>query len=66
MPNSFTWVMQEEKLKGFEMMRDLLLEPTMFSVEDELLTPTFKLKRPQLQQKYQKWIDEMYAAGKKK
>jgi len=35
-------------------------QPNMFSIEDDLLTPTFKLKRPQLQKKYQAHIDAMY------
>jgi long-chain acyl-CoA synthetase len=53
-----------EKLKGFELPKALYLEPELFSIEQDLLTPTFKLKRPQLQKKYQKQIDEMYAALK--
>nr|POF11488.1 long chain acyl-coa synthetase 7, peroxisomal [Quercus suber] len=35
------------------------LEP--FSIENELLTPTLKLKRPQTAKKYRDVIDEMYA-----
>ncbi len=37
------------KLKGFEVVRDIHLEAELFSVENDLLTPTFKLKRPQVQ-----------------
>ncbi len=49
-----------EKLKGFELIKCLHLEPVPFTIEEELLTPTFKLKRPQLQKKYQAVIDGMY------
>jgi long-chain acyl-CoA synthetase len=35
------------------------VEPTQFSIEDDLMTPTFKLKRPQLQKKYQSEIDAL-------
>ena len=49
-----------EKLKGFELVRAVHLEPHPFAVEDDLLTPTFKLKRPQLQKKYQAVIDALY------
>lgn len=49
-----------EKLKGFEICKAIVLESKQFNVEDDLLTPTFKLKRPQLQKKYQAVIDEMY------
>jgi len=55
---------KEGKLKGFELVRAVYLEPEPFAVENELLTPTFKLKRPQLQNKYQTEIDAMYAAMK--
>ncbi len=48
------------------MVRGLYIEsPTaLFSVENDLLTPTFKLKRAPLQKKYQAEIDAMYAALK--
>jgi len=49
-----------EKLKGFEIVKAVHLESGQFSVEDDLLTPTFKLKRPQLQRRFQAAIDAMY------
>lgn len=55
---------KEAKLKGFEMVKAVYLEPEQFAVENELMTPSMKLKRPQLQQRYQKEIDAMYAALK--
>ncbi|CAG9463780.1 unnamed protein product [Pedinophyceae sp. YPF-701] len=50
-------------LKSFEQMKNIKLESTMFSVDNDLLTPTFKLKRPQLQKHYQADLDAMYKAG---
>ena len=47
-------------LQGFEAVKALHLEPQQFTVEDELMTPTFKLKRPQLQKKYQSVLNDMY------
>jgi len=68
-PEAATWVLDQlkaqakaDKLKGFEVVKKLLLDPEPFSVENELLTPTFKFKRPQLQKKYQADIDAMYKA----
>ena len=49
-------------LQGFEAVKAIHLEPQQFTVEDELMTPTFKLKRPQLQKKYQAVLDGMYKA----
>lgn len=63
------WVLAEltavgkaDKLKGFEMIKAVFVEPEAFSVEADLMTPSFKLKRPQLQKRYQKEIDAMYKA----
>lgn len=49
-----------KKLKGFEAIRGVHLESEQFSIENDLMTPSMKLKRPQLQKHYQKEIDEMY------
>jgi len=48
------------KLKGFEIARAVHLEHDPFSEAKGLLTPTFKLKRPQLKQHYQEVIDKLY------
>mmetsp|Transcript_20118 Transcript_20118/g.50689 ORF Transcript_20118/g.50689 Transcript_20118/m.50689 type:complete len:653 (-) Transcript_20118:97-2055(-) len=48
-------------LKGFEIVKAVHLEPEAFDVERNLITPTFKLKRPQLLKRYQAEVDAMYA-----
>lgn len=50
------------KLKGFEMIKAIHLESEPFSVENDLLTATLKIKRPQLKKKYEKEISAMYGA----
>lgn len=52
---------KEGQLKGFEMARAIRVVPEAFSVENDLLTPTFKLKRNVAQRRYQGLIDDMYA-----
>lgn len=47
-------------LKGFESVKDIYLHPEQFSVENNLLTPTMKTKRPELGKYFEKEIDEMY------
>ncbi|GMP48274.1 hypothetical protein CsSME_00015684 [Camellia sinensis var. sinensis] len=58
---------QKNKLRGFEMLRAVHLEPYPFDIERDLITPTFKLKRPQLLKYYKDCIDQLYdeAKGKK-
>ncbi len=51
---------KEAGLKGFEQARAFELESEPFSVENSCLTPTFKLKRPQLKERYQAVIERMY------
>lgn len=52
--------------QGFEQVRALYIESpaALFSVENDLLTPTFKMKRAPLQKRYQAEVDAMYAALK--
>ncbi|KAJ6830067.1 long chain acyl-CoA synthetase 4-like [Iris pallida] len=49
-----------KKLKGFEFIKAIHLEPIPFDMERDLLTPTYKKKRPQLLNYYQKIIDNLY------
>ncbi|DAZ94623.1 TPA: hypothetical protein N0F65_010562 [Lagenidium giganteum] len=51
------------KLFGFEMVKKMHLQAEAFTVEQDLVTPTFKLKRPQLQQHFQKQIYAMFGAA---
>jgi len=53
----------EKKLRGFEKARGIYLEAELFSVENGLLTPTFKSKRPNLKAHYRRQIADMYASG---
>lgn len=42
------------------MIKSLYLIADQFTIENGLMTPTFKLKRPPLQKKFQPQIDAMY------
>ena len=57
---------KEGKMKGFEIVKAVHLDHVQFSVDDDLLTPTFKLWRPQLLKHYKTEIDALYEALKKK
>ncbi|CAJ1927296.1 unnamed protein product [Sphenostylis stenocarpa] len=52
------------KLKGFEFIRGVHLDPIPFDMERDLITPTYKKKRPQLLKFYQSVIDNMYKSAK--
>uniref|UniRef100_A0A0A9ETP3 Uncharacterized protein n=1 Tax=Arundo donax TaxID=35708 RepID=A0A0A9ETP3_ARUDO len=55
---------KEKKLKGFEFIKDVHLEPVLFDMDRDLITPTYKKKRPQLLKYYQGVIDNMYKSAK--
>ncbi|OAY82753.1 Long chain acyl-CoA synthetase 4, partial [Ananas comosus] len=48
-----TKIGKEKKLKGFEFIKAIHLDPAPFDMERDLITPTFKKKRPQLLKYYQ-------------
>ncbi|KAK4490795.1 hypothetical protein RD792_001508 [Penstemon davidsonii] len=59
-----TKVAKEKKLKGFEFIKALHLDAVPFDMERDLITPTFKKKRPQLLKYYQGIIDNLYKSAK--
>lgn len=57
-----TKVGKKAELRGFEQAKALYLESEPFAVENDLLTPTFKVKRPQAKKHYEAKITELYEA----
>ncbi|XP_073131701.1 long chain acyl-CoA synthetase 4-like [Henckelia pumila] len=57
-------IAKEKKLKGFEFIKAVHLDPVPFDMERDLITPTFKKKRPQMLKYYQDIINGMYKSGK--
>jgi long-chain acyl-CoA synthetase len=51
---------QKFKLFRFERVQKIYLSAEQFTLENGLMTPTFKLKRAQLAQHFEKQIDDMY------
>ncbi|XP_065214083.1 long-chain-fatty-acid--CoA ligase 5 isoform X2 [Planococcus citri] len=51
---------KEAGLKSFEQVKDIYLHPDPFSVQNGLLTPTFKYKRLQLKSYFKPQIEDMY------
>ncbi|KAI5863411.1 acetyl-CoA synthetase-like protein [Durotheca rogersii] len=51
---------KKHKFNGYERVRNCLLDVEPFTVENQLLTPTLKLKRPQTARKFKSEIDRMY------
>nr|GMD42172.1 long chain acyl-CoA synthetase 6, peroxisomal-like [Ipomoea batatas] len=51
---------REAQLRGFEFAKAVTLVVEPFTVENGLLTPTFKVKRPQAKAYFAQAISEMY------
>ncbi|GJJ71125.1 long-chain acyl-CoA synthetase [Entomortierella parvispora] len=52
---------KESDLKGFEILKNIYVTPEQFTIDNDLLTPTFKLKRHAAKEKYSVEIERMYA-----
>jgi len=48
-------------LKSFEQVKQLLVEPELFSIENGMLTPTLKAKREKIFKHYEKEINQIYS-----
>jgi long-chain acyl-CoA synthetase len=48
------------QLKGFEIVKNIYLEPEQWTIENGCLTPSMKLKRPVIKKKYQQVIEKLY------
>lgn len=59
-------ISKKERLKGFERIPAVILTPEQFSTENDLMTPSFKLKRPQLKKHFQPRLDAAYEQEKKR
>jgi len=53
-------IAHNRKLQGFERVKSVHLATDAFTVENELLTPTMKLKRPVAAKAFRAEIDELY------
>jgi long-chain acyl-CoA synthetase len=52
---------KKNKFNSYERVRAIRLMVEPFTIQNELLTPTLKLKRPQTAKRYRDVLDEMYA-----
>jgi len=52
---------RKKKFAGYERVRNIKLLVEPFSIENDLLTPTLKLKRPVAAKKYRDTLDGLYA-----
>lgn len=55
-------IVKEKKLQGYERINKLALESEPWTPENDLMTPTFKLKRKKLMEKYSDVIEKLYSS----
>ncbi|KAG9002476.1 hypothetical protein FRB94_003836 [Tulasnella sp. JGI-2019a] len=58
--DSMTAHAKKSGLKGFEMVRDIHLTSNQFTIENNTMTPTFKIRRKDAHKMYKDVIDGMY------
>lgn len=56
-------ISKKNKLTGLEIAKNIHLESELFSVENDILTPTFKIKRHQAKEKYKETISHLYSTS---
>jgi long-chain acyl-CoA synthetase len=56
---------KEQKLRGFEVVKGVFLSSEEFSVDNGLITPTYKYKRAQLLEHFKSEVEKMYALVRK-
>ncbi|KAJ5071160.1 long-chain-fatty-acid--coa ligase 5 [Anaeramoeba ignava] len=54
---------RRENRFGFEIVRNFIVEPNPFSVENEMMTTTMKLRRKAIEQNYKKQLQDLYSQG---
>jgi long-chain acyl-CoA synthetase len=59
--DSIAAIKKEHKLSGLEKPKDIYLTDDAFTIENNLLTPTFKLKRNVVREYFSEQIKAMYA-----
>ncbi|XP_076440059.1 long-chain-fatty-acid--CoA ligase 5-like [Babylonia areolata] len=59
--DSLTELGRKSGLSSLEIVKDVYIQPDLFSVENGLLTPTFKAKRQELAKYFRTQIQEMYS-----
>jgi len=52
------------RLSSFETVKKIAILPNDFSIETGELTPTLKVKRKVVTERYKKQIEELYASSK--
>ncbi|XP_072806568.1 long-chain-fatty-acid--CoA ligase 1 isoform X5 [Vicugna pacos] len=55
---------KDSGLKSFEQVKAISLHPELFTIDNGLLTPTMKAKRPDLQNYFRSQINELYSTVK--
>lgn len=58
--DDFHAIGRQEELKSYEQVKDIYLCPDAFSIDNGLLTPTLKLKRPECRKFFSQQLDDMY------